>query len=63
MAKKELIKEIAERAESLNDDALGELRSFADYLLLRDELDDIDDQLARSREEYQKGEVVSLDEV
>jgi predicted transcriptional regulator len=62
MVKKELIKEITESAENLTDEALCELRSFADYLLLKSELDDIDAQLAKSREEYEKGEVVSLDE-
>jgi hypothetical protein len=60
MTKQELIQYIGDKAEELSEDGLNELASYADYLRWREVFGNVDTQLKEAREDYEKGDVVSL---
>jgi vacuolar-type H+-ATPase subunit C/Vma6 len=60
MTKQELIQYIGDKAGELSEDGLNELASYADYLRWREVFGNVDTQLKEAREDYEKGDVVSL---
>jgi|GEM_PF-1888700 len=63
MTKRELLGELIEKAVELDEDDILELIFYADRVAKDIKLDDTEAQIAGSTQDYERGDVYTLDEV
>lgn len=62
MTKKEMLDKLNEIASDMDEAVLAEVITFADYVAWRAVFPDEETQIREAEEDYQKGDVVTLEE-